>query len=250
MRQIGRRAAELHNALASRSDIADFAPEPISAADVRTWTTTVLQRVENTLDDLAAKRDRFGGSDRASAEALLARRDDVLGQIGSCLPEQIEAACIRHHGDLHLGQMLFAKDNVFIIDFEGEPQRSLAERRRKGPPARDVAGVLRSVDYAATAAFDRAQQAWPDDHGHLLVALERWRQAAADAFLSAYRESLTNPVLWPRERAEADRLLKFFLLEKVFYEVDYELANRPTWLHIPLAGAHRILFATEGKADE
>jgi maltose alpha-D-glucosyltransferase/alpha-amylase len=171
-----------------------------------------------------------------------------LDQIRACLPDEIEAARIRHHGDLHLGQMLFAKDDVYIIDFEGEPQRSLAERRRKGPPARDVAGVVRSVDYAATAAFDRAQQAWPDDQGHLLAGLEHWRHAAVETFVSAYRDSLHNPALWPRERGDADRLLKFFLLEKAFYEIDYELANRPTWLHIPLAGAYRILFAGEGQS--
>jgi maltose alpha-D-glucosyltransferase/alpha-amylase len=246
MRQIGRRTAELHNALASRDEIADFAPEPITRADVTAWTEALLQRVAKTLDDLAAARGRLE-ADRRTAETLLARRDEILGQIRSLLPEHLEAARIRHHGDLHLGQMLFAKDDVYIIDFEGEPQRSLAERRRKGPPARDVAGVVRSVDYSTTAAFDRAQQAWPDDSGRLAEGLERWRQDAVAAFLSAYRESLANPRLWPRERADADRLLKFFLLEKVFYEIDYEFANRPGWLHIPLAGAHRILLATEGQ---
>jgi maltose alpha-D-glucosyltransferase/alpha-amylase len=148
---------------------------------------------------------------------------------------------IRHHGDFHLGQMVFAKDDVFIIDFEGEPQRSLTERREKAPAARDVAGLLRSIDYSATAAFERALQASPDEYGKLFHALEGWREAALEVFLASYREALAMTQLWPSDAAQADRLLQFFLLQKAVYEVNYELANRPTWLRVPLVGLQRIL---------
>jgi maltose alpha-D-glucosyltransferase/alpha-amylase len=245
MRQIGRRTAELHNALASRSDIADFAPEPIAPDDIRHWTVAVLARAEKTLDDVAQRREQLTGANRSAADALLARRDEALAQLRSWVPEHIDAVRIRHHGDFHLGQMLFAKDDVFIIDFEGEPQRGLDERRRKAPAARDVAGLIRSIDYSATGAFDRAVQTQPDEHGRLLLALEGWREAAVQAFISSYREALTNPRLWPSDPVVAERLLKFFLIEKAFYEIDYELANRPTWLHIPLAGTYRTLFSDE-----
>jgi maltose alpha-D-glucosyltransferase/alpha-amylase len=241
MRQIARRTAELHNALASRSDIAEFAPEAINADDVGAWTDGLLRRAQSTFDELSRRRNELTEPIRAVAEGLLADRDAVLAKIRSLLSPPPGADKIRHHGDFHLGQMLFAKDDVFIIDFEGEPQRSLAERRHKAPVTRDVAGLLRSIDYSVTAAFERALQAWPDDHGRLLHALETWGERSADTFLHSYREALSVRGLWPGNAADAERLLQFFLLEKAFYEVDYELANRPSWLRVPLLGIQRIL---------
>src|SRR5439155_11556854 len=164
------------------------------------------------------------------------------------LPKRIGAMKIRHHGDFHLGQMLIVKDDVFIIDFEGEPRRSLDERCRKAPAARDVAGLLRSIDYSATAALDRALKIAPDEHGKIAQALDDWRRRAVDAVLDAYHERLSDPRLWPADRQQADRLLDFFLLEKAFYEIEYELAYRPDWLRVPIAGALRILSQSEAVA--
>jgi maltose alpha-D-glucosyltransferase/alpha-amylase len=247
MRQIGKRTAELHSALASRPDLPDFAPEPITREDVAQWTEALAASASRTLDDLARRRGQLSEADRAVVAELVERRDTVLDTIRHFLPPDIRAAKSRHHGDFHLGQMLFAKDDVYIIDFEGEPQRSLQERRRKAPPARDVAGLIRSVDYSTTGAFDRAVQTWTDERGRLAEALNLWRDTSVQAFLAAYREALTTVHLWPAEQAEADRLLDFFLLEKAFYEIGYELANRPNWLHIPLAGTRRILFGPDSK---
>ena len=113
---------------------------------------------------------------------------------------------IRHHGDFHLGQMLIVKDDIFIIDFEGEPRRPLGERRRKAPAARDVAGLIRSIDYSATAALERALKVAPDEHGKLSAALAEWRDRSVATFLAAYREAMTDQRLWPADRhaAEAD----------------------------------------------
>jgi maltose alpha-D-glucosyltransferase / alpha-amylase len=172
---------------------------------------------------------------------VIGSRDAAVAKMRNLLSPPPAVNKIRHHGDFHLGQMLFAKDDVFIIDFEGEPQHSLSERRCKAPVTRDVAGLLRSIDYSVTAAFERALQAWPDDHGRLLHAMESWGERSADAFLHVYREALTTPGLWPDNAGDAERLLQFFLLEKAFYEVDYELAHRPTWLRVPLLGIQRIL---------
>jgi len=162
------------------------------------------------------------------------------------LPETIDAMKIRHHGDFHLGQMLIVKDDISIIDFEGEPRRSLEDRRRKAPAARDVAGLIRSIDYSATAALERALKSAPDEHGKLAHALEDWREHSVAAFMSAYRSSLSDTRLWPQSIEAADRLLDFFLLEKAFYEIEYELAHRPDWLRVPLAGTWRILSRSEG----
>jgi maltose alpha-D-glucosyltransferase/alpha-amylase len=161
------------------------------------------------------------------------------------LPDNVQAMKIRHHGDFHLGQMLMVKDDVFIIDFEGEPRRSLDERRRKAPAARDVAGLIRSIDYSATAALERAVRSAPDEQGKIARALDGWRDASVAAFLTSYRNWLNDPRLWPPSPQDADRLLDFFLLEKALYEVEYELAHRPDWLRVPLAGTWRILSRSE-----
>jgi len=164
------------------------------------------------------------------------------------MPDTIDAVKVRHHGDFHLGQMLVVRDDVFIIDFEGEPRRSIEERRRKAPAARDVAGLIRSMDYAATAALERALKIAPDEQGKIARAVDDGRELSAAPVLADYRSFLVDPRLWPHDPQEADRLLDFFLLEKAFYEIEYELAHRPDWLRVPLAGTLRILSHSEGVA--
>jgi maltose alpha-D-glucosyltransferase / alpha-amylase len=247
--QVGRRVAELQLALASRDDIVDFAPEPISVDDARSWTETLLQRAGRAFDDLARRRPELSEDDRQLVDALLSYREALPARLRELLPETVDAMKIRHHGDFHLGQMLIVKDDVSIIDFEGEPRRSLEDRRRKAPAARDVAGLIRSIDYSATAALERALKSAPDEHGKLARALEGWREHSAAAFMAAYRSSLSDAGLWPQSPEAADRLLDFFLLEKAFYEIEYELAHRPDWLRVPLAGTWRILSRSEDAAQ-
>src|SRR5205823_7206159 len=131
MDQIGRRVAELQLALASRDDIAAFAPEPIAADDVGNWTEGILQRAGRALGDLARRRSELAENDRQLLEALLSYQDSLPARLGELLPETVDAMKIRHHGDFHLGQMLIVKDDISIIDFEGEPRRSIEDRRRK-----------------------------------------------------------------------------------------------------------------------
>ncbi|MEA2817958.1 MAG: maltose alpha-D-glucosyltransferase / alpha-amylase, partial [Rhodospirillaceae bacterium] len=111
----------------------------------------------------------------------------------------------------------------------------------------DVAGLIRSIDYSATAALERALKSAPDEQGKIARALHGWRERSADAFLSAYRQSLHATGLWPSSQQEANRLLDFFLLEKAFYEIEYELAHRPDWLRVPLAGTLQILAHSEDR---
>ncbi|NVN87597.1 MAG: maltose alpha-D-glucosyltransferase [Rhodopseudomonas sp.] len=241
MSQTGRRVAEMHVALASHDNTIDFAPAPITAEDARSWIDSVAADAERVLDDLGRKRDIVKDADRGLIDQLLAQRAAIRERLRALFDANGGGLNIRHHGDFHLGQMLIVKDDIFIIDFEGEPRRSLAERRRKAPAARDVAGLIRSIDYSATAALERALKVAPDEHGKLAVALEAWRNRSTAAFLGAYRESMTNLSLWPSTPGAADRILDFFLLEKAFYEIEYELAHRPDWLRVPLAGMLRIL---------
>jgi maltose alpha-D-glucosyltransferase / alpha-amylase len=243
--QMGRRVAELQQALASRDDISEFAPEPIMPDDVRRWTEDVLQRAGRTLDELARRRSNLSDDDRQLVDGLLSYRASLPARLGELLLASADAMKIRHHGDFHLGQMLIVKDDIFIIDFEGEPRRSLEDRRRKAPAARDVAGLIRSIDYSATAALERALKSAPDDQEKIAHALDGWRELSVAAFLAAYRQSLGGAKLWPPSVQDADRLLDFFLLEKAFYEIEYELAHRPDWLRVPLAGTWRILSRSE-----
>ena len=245
MAHIGQRLAQKQLALASRDDIADFRPEPITERDVSAWTRDVVKRAQRVCEQLSAERDRLTEPDRALAGQLLEGTralDDVLHRFA---PEKLDAHKIRTHGDFHLGQVLIAKDDVFIIDFEGEPNRTMAERRQKAPAARDVAGLCRSIDYSTTAAYERALHSAPDESGRLAAALGVWRDRSSATFVDAYREAMTDRRLWPQAADESARLLDFFLIEKALYEIEYELSHRPQWVRVPLAGILRVLPKAE-----
>ncbi|NLS70724.1 maltose alpha-D-glucosyltransferase [Bradyrhizobium brasilense] len=241
MSHSGKRLAELHLALASNRDLPDFAPEPTKPDDLQRWADEIMARAERVFDTLKQRRGSLREADRLLADQLQAQHDTLPERLKALLPRETDGFNIRHHGDLHLGQLLVVKDDVFIIDFDGGPGRTIAERRRKAPPARDVAGLIRSIDYAATAALERTLKVSPDESGRLSLALAEWRDQAADTLLAAYRETVAGQRLWPADAKTADRLLNFFLLEKAFYEIEYELANRPDWLRVPLTGLLRIL---------
>ena len=133
------------------------------------------------------------------------------------------------------------ENDFVIIDFEGEPARPPEERRRKHSPLRDVAGMLRSFDYAGKTALANASAEQTADRDQLLPYLQEWERVAADAFLSGYRKGVADCPSWPREPAQAERLIALFVMEKALYELRYELDHRVEWLGIPLAGLLGIL---------
>jgi len=249
MSQTGRRVAEMHVALAGSDQFPDFKPVATQPSDVQLWIEDVVARAGRVFDALKQRRDTAREADRALIDQALAQRPTLQDRLAALMPRDIGGLNIRHHGDFHLGQMLIVKDDIFIIDFEGEPRRPLSERRRKAPAARDVAGLIRSIDYSATAALGRALRVAPDEQGKLAAALAEWRDRSVAAFLAAYREFMTDPRLWPAERPAAERMLNFFLLEKAVYEIEYELAHRPDWLRVPLTGMLRILSQHTGEAS-
>ena len=136
--------------------------------------------------------------------------------------------------------MLVAGEDAVIIDFEGEPSRPLAERRRKATAARDVAGVLRSLDYAAMASTLQREKS-EKLNTSTSRALLAWREQSTDSFLSAYQEAVGVSALWPDSAEDTKAMLNFFLLEKALYEVEYELSYRPAWISVPLHGVLRVL---------
>ena len=249
MSQTGRRVGEMHLALASNSDLPDFAPEPTRPEDVERWIADVMARAGRVLDTLKQRRDGLKEADRTLVDQLLALGPDLHERLRALLPRDIDSLNIRHHGDFHLGQMLIVKDDIVIIDFEGEPRRSLAERRSKAPAARDVAGLIRSIDYSVTAALERALEMANDEQSKLASALSEWRDRSTASFLAGYREIMANQRLWPADPHAAHDMLNFFLLEKVFYEIEYELSHRPEWLRVPLTGVLRILSEPADEAS-
>jgi maltose alpha-D-glucosyltransferase/alpha-amylase len=240
MRQIGRRTAEMHAAFASRSDIPDFAPEAIDADDVAHWTDALLSNARNLLAMLERTRDLPEAANYL-AQRLLDHRDDVARHIETERQVNFDGIKIRHHGDFHLGQILIAKDDAYILDFEGEPRRSLDERRRKAPAARDVAGLLRSIDYATSAALERAPNLSSDDRDKISAQIRHLGGQLETAYWESYRETVASAQIWPADDNQTTRLLALFQLEKALYEIEYELNNRPAWSHIPLEATLRIL---------
>ena len=145
---------------------------------------------------------------------------------------------LRYHGDLHLGQVLLANNDFLIIDFEGEPARTIEERRAKHSPLRDVAGMLRSLDYARWSALRRSPRS-PQDYARCALLAEAWHAAARRAFLDGYAQAIEGSGLLDSLEA-AQGLVRFFEIEKALYELRYELDNRPGWAGIPLAGVRRL----------
>ena len=192
-------------------------------------------------DALRQRRDMLKEADRPLADQVLALQPGLPDLLESLLLREADAANIRCHGDLDLNQLLIVKDDIFIVDFEGAPGRSIAERRRKAPVARDVASLIRSIDYSATAALERALKVAHDEQGKLGAALGEWRDRATSAFVAAYYEAMTDQRLWPADPKAADGLLAFFLLEKALNEIEHELSFRPEWLRVPLIGIIRML---------
>jgi maltose alpha-D-glucosyltransferase/alpha-amylase len=145
--------------------------------------------------------------------------------------------------------MLIVKDDIFLTDFEGDLRHPIEERRRKAPAARDVASLIRSIEYSAAASLERALKLAPDEQGRLGMALMEWVDRSTTSFLAAYREIVANTPLWPAYPEAAGQMLDFFLLEKILDEIEYELVQRPERLRIPLTSLLRILSERTNEAS-
>jgi trehalose synthase-fused probable maltokinase len=200
----------------------DFAPEEPSGENLSLLTATIDEEIERLFVDLDDTDERvapIAGRGQDARERLQA-----LSHIGA------GGRLIRTHGDYHLGQTMLADRGWIILDFEGEPARPLPERRRKRSPLRDVAGMLRSFAYVASAAETQRGAAAP----------EGWEDQVRELFLEGYFDTIDHALLPPGQDATA-KLLAVFELEKAVYELRYELNNRPDWVGIPVAGIARLL---------
>jgi maltose alpha-D-glucosyltransferase/alpha-amylase len=236
----GRRLAELHSVLAAPADDPDFAPEVADKGVLTSWAEAVIEQMDSAFALLRAAKEWPDPQTGELADALLGLEEELRQLAHKLAQSGVDALRTRVHGDFHLGQVLVVQGDAYIIDFEGEPARPMAQRRMKSCPLRDVAGLLRSFDYAAATAAPGRVAASPQAAERRMLLLERFREQASACFLQAYREVLgTSERRWVPPSAEQP-LLELFLIEKAAYEIRYEAANRPTWLGIPVRGLHAI----------
>jgi maltose alpha-D-glucosyltransferase/alpha-amylase len=241
------RTGEMHRALAEfGGDNPAFAPEPITPDDIAAWRRELQESAEDLLGRLRASRDRLPEPGRDLADQVIDAGDRLYQAIRQLAPDNISAVRCRHHGDYHLGQVLAVQNDFYIIDFEGEPSRPVEQRRRKNSPLRDVAGMIRSFDYAASAAVQRIAETRPASLPRAAALAESWRERAVAGFRAAYRKATRGSPVFPANKLQGKALIDFFTLEKAVYEVNYELANRPDWVSIPLTGILRVLAKAGG----
>jgi maltose alpha-D-glucosyltransferase/alpha-amylase len=233
---LGKRTAEMHLALATPTMDQAFAAEPMSAEYLDDLQHELAGHASRSFDTLRGSLSALSEDAVEAAGLLLSRRRAILRKFAALSTVGAGSLRTRVHGDYHLGQVLRSKGDFVILDFEGEPARSLEERRSKQSPMKDVAGMVRSFSYAAFAALTRHTQRRPQDFELLEPWARLWEAAAVHEYLTSYRETVAQSAIVPQEEGPFRQLLDVYLLDKALYELVYELNNRPGWVRIPLAG--------------
>ena len=246
---LGLRTAEMHIALGSSSADEAFTPEPCSHDDLKADAIQIEVQIKSALEALKLKLSSLDESAADDAGLVLSKRLAIMDRIRLIADLPSAGKRIRIHGDYHLGQTLrtgtangsSGTGDFILLDFEGEPARPLSQRRRKQSALKDVAGMLRSFSYVAFAGLKAYEEnsrnsARTTANTSLSTWAQAWQHCASSEFLGAYQETMEKKAdLLPAPR-EAQMLLDAFVLEKALYELQYELNNRPAWVHIPLAG--------------
>src|SRR2546423_1406377 len=237
---IGQRTGELHRALAATDENRAFAPEQFNAMAQRSGYHNMRASLRRNFDLLEKKLSALPDAFRDEAAQVLAAEDRILEQEKRILDRKANATKIRIHGDYHLGQVLYTGKDFVILDFEGEPARPLSERKLKRSALRDVAGMMRSFQYAAySALWQPAMRA--EDVPFLERWADLWYRQMSSVFLQSYLAATAGAEFIPPDENDFEILLEAYLLDKAVYEVGYELNNRPSWVVIPVRGIKHIL---------
>lgn len=241
---LGKRTAEMHVALASAKAEPAFSPEPFTHTFREMLRTSLHDMAVRNFDLLNSKLNTLPEPLQQAAKSAVELEDQVLLTFHTILEKSRQAMRTRIHGDYHLGQVLFTGSDFMIIDFEGEPAKAIEERRAKRSPLQDLAGMLRSFQYAERAAYLEISHRVDQPLGDVSAIgemLARWRRAAARRFIEEYRCAAEGASFLPERWEDAEELLRLHLLEKAIYELGYELNNRPNWLSIPLSGIEELV---------
>ena len=238
--QLGRRTAELHSALSSHDDDADFAPEPLTRASLNQLVDLIRSEVKSTCN-LLKQANGASASDPRLPQLVSERANKLLDNLSSFDVDQANVVSIRCHGDYHLGQVLRTTTDFVILDFEGEPDRPFDQRRQKRCAMKDVAGMIRSLHYASCAAAVGMLPLPDPSISNPTLWQKFWFDHASAGFLDGYRQAAEGRSFLPANSTTFRQLLDCFLLEKVLYELRYEINNRPDWVQIPLAGLNAVL---------
>ena len=237
-RMLGKQTAEMHIALASDPDSEDFAPEPMTALYRRSLYQSMRTSARRSFTFLRRNAKRLDLD-----ESVLELEDAALERFRGVLDVELGSARIRCHGDYHLGQVLWTGRDFRIIDYEGEPDRAIGDRRIKRSPLRDVAGMLRSFHYAAYTALQQSLEVGEATRhaGRMESWALYWYRWVAATFLCSYLETATSGDFLPERPEDLATMLDAQLLEKTMYELTYEANNRPDWVHVPAEGLRQLL---------
>ncbi|MGD9646348.1 MAG: maltose alpha-D-glucosyltransferase [Pirellulales bacterium] len=246
---LGQRTAELHLALGATTDDPAFSPEPFSKSDLATLHRGMAQQVRSAITELNRNCKQLPEGLKSTARVVLEAREVVVQQIKSLAELPLDTSKIRCHGDYHLGQVLRREGDFVILDFEGEPAKSIEERRRKSCPLKDVAGMVRSFSYAGYTGLLEIAQDSPDEFARLEPWVAAWCEWTSAAYLRSYFNTAGKASFLPADRQELGQWLDGFVLEKACYELIYELNNRPTWVRIPLVSIAASLAPREPSGD-
>lgn len=242
-RLLGQRTGELHVVLASDPKDPAFSPEPFTAFNRRSLYQSMRTLTDQSLSLLRNRLMNLAQDVRPDAEKVLALEKDIFKRYQLLADRKITAMRIRCHGDYHLGQVLYTGKDFVIIDFEGEPVRHIGQRRLKGSPMRDVAGMLRSFHYAVVSII-KGRGRPSDDTPKLEWWGRFWYLWVSVSFLSSYFEATRGAEFLPKSKDDLKIMLDLHLLEKAAYELAYELNNRPDWVHVPLQGILELVQPT------
>ncbi|MDX6804531.1 maltose alpha-D-glucosyltransferase [Terrihabitans rhizophilus] len=230
---LGKRTAEVHRAFATPTEDEAFKAEPLTFDDVHAAVADAREQARKAFEAL----EKLPASAHThETRRLLEFKGESLAAIDYLDIEPVGALKTRIHGDFHLGQVLIAFDDVYLVDFEGEPSRPAEERRGKFSPMRDVAGMLRSFAYATDTASRDVASRMPEAGSRASTAAAEFLKAISGAFVEGYREALEGSPVWIADRVTRQNLLKLHMLSKAFYEVVYEANNRPDWIGTPVRG--------------
>lgn len=251
-RLLGQRTAEMHLALASRTDDPHFRPEPFTPSYQRSLLQSLQNLTEYVFEKLSVQWPHLAPNTRALAERVLGHESQVRRIFAGTSEKMLNAQRTRIHGDYHLGQVLWTGCDFVIVDFEGEPGRPVSERRIKSSPLKDVAGMIRSLHYAAYRAITQTEgknlHTAAQSRG-LEIQADHWLHWTTSAYLQAYLRTAAGAAFLPKGLTDLHGLLSIHLLEKAIYELGYELDHRPDWVTLPLRGIEWLLSVVRSHSE-